>query len=219
MWPWSIWPFSLIFAGEDWRFSPILPLIRLFSEECSGLLFVTSTLVRRNLMKIRRSSAIWSSSLLALFLLLFYCVGAQAQSKNGNKYACLEPNPAALCNASNTCGSASTPCTVDVKRTANSAEAVASITKPKGNATFCVQVGTTLTWQSTSKNTGFVVDFGPSDPFAQGGTIIGGSDRSVSVAAKKPGCYKYSAGACVSGAIYGMCGTANAEVIVVGGGN
>jgi plastocyanin len=170
-------------------------------------------------MKIQRSFAIWSSSFLALFFLLFYCIGAQAQSKNGNKYACLEPNPAALCNASNTCGSASTPCTVDVKRTANSAEAVASITKPKGNATFCAQVGTTLTWQSTSKNTGFVVDFGPSDPFAQGGTIIGGSDRSVSVVAKKPGCYKYSAGACVSGAIYGMCGTANAEMIVVGGGN
>jgi hypothetical protein len=63
------------------------------------------------------------------------------------------------------------------------------------------------------------VDFGPADPFAQGGTIIGGSDRSVSVVAKKPGCYKYSAGACVSGAIYGMCGNANAEVIVVGGGN
>jgi plastocyanin len=169
-------------------------------------------------MKIQRSFAIWSSSLLLLFLLLFNCVGAQAQSKN-NKYACSEPNPASLCNAGNTCGSASTPCTVDVKRTANSAAAVPSISNAKNNATFCVNVGTTLTWQSTSKNTGFVVDFGAGDPFAQGGTIIGGSDRSVSVVAKKPGCYKYSAGACVSGAIYGMCGTANAEAIVIGGGN
>ena len=170
-------------------------------------------------MKIQRSFAICSSSLLLLFFLLHNSVGAQAQSKNASKYACLEASPAALCNASITCGSASTPCTVDVKRTASSAESVASIAKPKGNATFCVNAGTTLTWQSTSKNTGFVVDFGPSDPFAQGGTIIGGSDRSVSVVAKKPGCYKYSAGACVSGAIYGMCGNANAEVIVVGGGN
>jgi len=151
--------------------------------------------------------------------LLFKCVGAQAQSRNGNKYACSEPNPAALCNASNTCGSASAPCTVDVKRTSNAAQAVPSIPNAKGNATFCVKAGTTVTWQSTSKNTGFVVDFGPSAPFDEGGTIIGGSDRSVSVVAKKPGCYKYSAGACVSGAIYGMCGTANAEAIVVGGGN
>jgi hypothetical protein len=170
-------------------------------------------------MKIQRSFAICSSSVLLSFFLLINGASVQAQSKNGNKYACSEVNPAALCNAGITCGSASSPCTVDVKRTANSAEAVASIAKPKGNATFCVSAGTTLTWQSTSKNTGFVVDFGPSDPFAQGGTIIGGSDRSVSVVAKKPGCYKYSAGACVSGAIYGMCGNANAEVIVVGGGN
>jgi plastocyanin len=170
-------------------------------------------------MKIQHSFVIWSSSLLLPFFLLFNYVGAQAQSPNSTKYACSEPNPAALCNASNTCGSASTPCTVDVKRTASSAEAVPSITKPKGNATFCVKVGTTITWQSTSKNTGFVVDFGPSDPFAQGGTIIGGSDRTVPVVAKKEGCYKYSAGACVSGAIYGMCGNANAELVVVGAGN
>ena len=170
-------------------------------------------------MKIQRSFAICSSSLLLLFFMLLSCAAMLGQSKNGNKYACSEVNPAALCNASITCGSASSPCTVDVKRTASSAEAVASIAKPKGNATFCVSSGTTLTWQSSSKNTGFVVDFGPSDPFAQGGTIIGGSDRSVNVVAKKPGCYKYSAGPCVSGAIYGMCGNANAEVIVVGGGN
>ena len=106
-------------------------------------------------MKIQRSFAICSSSLLLSFFLLLNCAGAQAQSKNASKYACLEANPAALCNASITCGSASTPCTVDVKRTASSAESVASIAKPKGNATFCVNAGTTLTWQSTSKNTGF----------------------------------------------------------------
>jgi len=169
-------------------------------------------------MKIQRSLAIWSSSLLLPLSMLLGSVGAHGQSR-GNKYACSEPNPAALCNASNTCGSASAPCTVDVKRTSTAAQAVPSIPNAKGNATFCVKVGTTVTWRSTSKNTGFVVDFGPSAPFDEGGTIIGGSDRAVSTVAKKEGCYKYSAGACVSGAIYGMCGTGNAEAIVIGGGN
>jgi plastocyanin len=170
-------------------------------------------------MKIQRSFAIWSSSLLLPIFLLSSSVGGQAQSSKGNKYACSEPKPAALCNASNTCGSASTPCTVDIKRTSYAAQATPSIPNAKGNSTFCVKTGTTVTWQSTSKNTGFVLDFGPSSPFDQGGTIIGGSDRTVSTVAKKEGCYKYSAGACVSGAIYGMCGTGNAELIVVGGGN
>jgi hypothetical protein len=44
---------------------------------------------------------------------------------------------------------------------------------------------------------------------------MGGSDRAVSVVAKTPGCFKYSAGACMSGAIYGMCGQANPKLIVV----
>ena len=141
---------------------------------------------------------------------------ATAQSKS-NRYACLEQSPAQLCNASNTCGSASTPCTVDVKRTANAASSTASIPNPKSNALFCVKTGTTVAWNSTGKNIGFVVDVGPSSPFEPSGAIIGGSDRSVAVVAKKPGCYKYSAGACMSGAIYGMCGTANAELIIIGG--
>jgi plastocyanin len=169
-------------------------------------------------MKIQRSFAIRSSSVLLPLFVLLGSVGAHGQSR-ASKYACSEPNPAALCNASNTCGSASAPCTVDVKRTSSAAQAVPSIPNAKGNATFCVKVGTTVTWRSTSKNTGFVVDFGPSSPFDEGGTIIGGSDRAVSTVAKKEGCYKYSAGACVSGAIYGMCGTGNAEAIVIGGGN
>ena len=44
--------------------------------------------------------------------------------------------------------------------------------------------------------------------------MAGGTDRSITVVAKTPGCYKYSAGACMSGAIYGMCGQANAELII-----
>ncbi len=71
-----------------------------------------------------------------------------------------------------------------------------------------------MQWKSTGKNIGFVVDFGPTSPFNPGGAIIGGTDRTVSVVAKTPGCYKYSAGACMSGAIYGMCGQANVQLII-----
>jgi hypothetical protein len=72
-------------------------------------------------------------------------------------------------------------------------------------------------WMSSAKEIGFVVDLGSTSPFEPPGAIIGGSDRTVSVVAKKAGCYKYSAGACRSGAIYGMCGTGYAKVIVVEG--
>ncbi len=135
--------------------------------------------------------------------------------KKGSKYACSESNPASLCDAENTCGSASDLCTVDVKRTANSASSTPSITKPKSNGLFCVKQGTPVVWKSTQKNTGFVIDFGPASPFEPRDTIIGGSDRDVSVTAKEPGCYKYSIGACVSGSTYGMCGSSNAEAVVL----
>jgi hypothetical protein len=74
-----------------------------------------------------------------------------------------------------------------------------------------------VTWKSTSKNIGFVVDPGTTSPLGPAGAIIGGSDRPVSVVAKTAGCYKYSAGACMSGGIYGMCKETNAEFVVVGG--
>jgi plastocyanin len=167
-------------------------------------------------MKIDQRIAIRCSLLLlALVVLANY---ATAESKS-SKYACSESNPAQLCNTSNTCGSASTPCTVDVKRTANAASSTPSIPNARSNALFCVNPGTTVTWKSTGKDIGFVVDVGPSSPFEPPGAIIGGTDRAVSVVAKKTGCYKYSAGACMSGAIYGMCGTAKAELIITGGSN
>src|SRR5277367_2781072 len=155
-----------------------------------------------------------ASLLVAVFLLAGYGVGEEHAS---GKYICTETNPEQMCNAGNTCGSASEPCSVDVKRTADAVSSTPSIPKAKGNAPFCVKVGTTVTWQSSSKNTGFVVDFGPSSPFGLDGAIIGGSDRSVPVVAKKQGCFKYSAGACVSGAIYGMCGSVDTELVVTGG--
>jgi plastocyanin len=138
---------------------------------------------------------------------------ARAQSK-AIKHACSEPDPPALCNAANTCGSASAPCSVDVKRTANAASVTPSIPGAKGNSTFCVKVGTTVVWKSETKHQGFVVDMGPKTPFDVD-DIIGGSDRSVTVVAKRPGCYKFTAGACLSGAIYGMCGNDTAELIVL----
>ena len=152
-------------------------------------------------------------SLLALLLLL---AGFAAAQSLDSKDACSEPNPEQLCKAANMCGSASSPCTVDVKRTSDGASTTASMPNAKSNAAFCVKVGTTITWKSTSKDIGFLIDVGPDSPFEPSGSIIGGSDRSVSVVAKKPGCHKYSAGACMSGAIYGMCGSRTGEVIIIG---
>lgn len=165
-------------------------------------------------MTIHRCFAI-NCTLLSLPMFLL-ANSASAQSKS-SKYACSEPKPAQLCNASNTCGSASTPCVVDVKRTGNGASSTPNTQDPKSNALFCVTVGTTVTWKSTGKNTGFIVDAGTPSPFEPPEAITGGSDRSVSVVAKTPGCYKYSAGACMSGAIYGMCKETSSEIIVIAG--
>jgi len=151
-------------------------------------------------------------ALLAIPLVLL-AQTTQAQDKK-SKYACSESNPASLCTAANTCGSASEPCSVDVKRTANSASATPSIQGAKGNSTFCVKAGTTVIWKSDTKHQGFIVDMGPTTPFSSD-DIIGGSEKSVSVVAKTPGCYKYSVGACLSGAIYGMCANSTAELVVV----
>ena len=146
--------------------------------------------------------------------LLVLSAFAPAQSKS-NAFACKEANAAQLCNAANTCGSTSTSCGVDVKRTSSAASSTPDIPGAKSNSLFCVKAGTTVEWKSTGKDIGFVVDFGSASPFVPAGAIIGGSDRSRAVVAKTPGCYRYSAGACMSGAIYGMCGQTNAEVVVI----
>jgi plastocyanin len=149
-----------------------------------------------------------------LLPIVMLSTSAIAQSKS-NKYGCSEAKPAQLCNAANTCGSPSSPCSVDVKRTSNAASSTPDIPNAKSNSLFCVKAGTTVQWKSTGKNIGFVVDVGDTSPFDPGGAIIGGTDRAVSVVAKTPGCYKYSAGACMSGAIYGMCGQTNAELVII----
>ena len=167
----------------------------------------------RQTMTTNRCFAIKGTSLLLTIAVLSNCAAAQSKSSD---YACTESHPAQLCAAANTCGSGSTPCSVDVRRTPNAAKATPSFPDAKGNATFCVKVGTSIEWKSTGKDIGFVVDFGPAAaPFDHTGAIIGGSDRSVSVVAKTPGCFKYSAGACRSGAIYGMCGQTTAKMIII----
>jgi hypothetical protein len=162
-------------------------------------------------MKIQRSAFIRPGAM-TCFAMLLTCAMAHAGS---DKYACSEPNPQSLCNAGNTCGSSSNPCTVDVKRDNYGASATPNLPGAKGNGTFCVNTGTTIIWKTTQKNTGFVVDFGSSAPFGSDDAIIGGAKRPVSVTARKAGCYKYSAGACISGAIQGMCGSGEAEAIIL----
>jgi hypothetical protein len=165
-------------------------------------------------MKIRRPFAI-NFFVLVLFLVNSACdESAQAQNKNP-KYACSEPDPASICSASNTCGSPSQPCSVDVKRTSDAASATPDIPGAKGNSTFCVKVGTRVTWKSDTKHQGFIVDMGPTSPFDPPDDIVGGSSKAVTVKAKNPGCYKFSAGACLSGAIYGMCGNGTAELVII----
>jgi hypothetical protein len=146
-----------------------------------------------------------------------WATGATAQGKG--KYVCAEPNPQSLCNADNTC-SASGACTVDIKRDGMSAAtATPGFPKAKKNSLFCVKPGTSVTFQTPSKGTGFIVDPGPSSPFDPPDTIIGGAQKAVQVTAKRPGCFKYSIGACYSGSTYGMCGSGAAEVIVMSPGS
>jgi hypothetical protein len=149
-----------------------------------------------------------------LVLPLILVIGSAVAQSKKSKYACSEPNPQQLCNAANTCGSPSAPCVVNVKRTNYAASATPQIPGAKGNSLFCVNTGTTVNWKSGSKNTGFVIDPSDPSPFEPGGAIIGGSNRDVSVVAKTSGCYKYSVGACISGAISGMCANANAEIVI-----
>ena len=174
-------------------------------------------------MRVQHRVTSWCGSLLFLGISTASFLAANEQQGKNNKYVCSESNPGSMCTAATTCGSASSPCVVDIKRRGSaSATSTPDIPNAKGNASFCLTVGTTVTWQSSSKNTGFVLDFGSSSPFETPntpGTIIGGADRPVSVVAKKPGCYKYTVGACTSGTTYGMCGSSSAEIVVTGDAN
>jgi hypothetical protein len=164
-------------------------------------------------MKTRCIFAIRGVAVPVMLLLLSSFAVPQEKQRGREQYLCSEPNPANACTADNACGSTSTPCTVEIKRTASDASVTPGIPNAKANMPFCVKAGTKMIWKSPSKNTGFVVDFGPDSPFAQG-AIVGGSDRPVPAVAKTKGCYKYSTGACVSGTIYGMCASVETELII-----
>jgi hypothetical protein len=164
-------------------------------------------------MRFHRHFAVRYTVFALLLVSLVYGQYAQAQNKK-NPYACTLADPTAACTAATTCGSTLEPCSVDVKRTANAASATPSIPGAKGNSTFCVKAGTTVICKSDTKHQGFIVDMGSASPFDTP-DIIGGSDKSVTVKANTPGCYRFSAGACLSGAIYGMCGNGTAQLVVV----
>jgi hypothetical protein len=156
------------------------------------------------------------SKLLILTLFIVSFASAKDKTKDEDKKACEQASPASLCNAANTCGSSSVPCTADVKRTADSSAVVPGIPKAKDNDLFCVKKGTTVKWHSTAKNTGFTVDLGASSPFDPSGVITGGTDKPVPVVAKTAGCFKYTFTASDSSASYGMSKEAQAELIVIG---
>jgi hypothetical protein len=159
--------------------------------------------------------AVVLGALLILPLLANGRPATQGQPKVAND-VCAAGNTSGVCSAPNTCGSAASACEVDINRTVRAASATPNIPNAKKNAAFCVKVGTTITFKSAAKNTGFVLDFGNSSPFDSGPAVMGGSDRPVSVVAKKPGCYTYSVGACIAGSIYGMCSEAAAQIVVSG---
>ncbi len=165
-------------------------------------------------MKSYRYLAVLSFLFVLPLLLTGLMVGKDTKKKIKGD-VCSASNPESICAGANTCGSASSPCSVNVRRSGGSyATATPSIPDAKSNKAFCIKVGTTVTFTSNSKNTGFVIDFGTSNPFDHEGSIIGGSDRPITVTAKHPGCYTYSVGACTPGTVYGMCGNADTQLII-----
>jgi plastocyanin len=155
------------------------------------------------------------SCLFILPLLLTSLNVSQETKKKINNDVCSASNPQSICAEVNTCGSASSPCTIDIRRSGNAyATAKPSTLDAKSNKPFCIKVGTPVTFSTSSKNTGFVIDFGKYNPFDHEGSIIGGADRPITVTAKHPGCYTYSIGACTPGTVYGMCGNADAQLII-----
>jgi plastocyanin len=165
-------------------------------------------------MKIYRILAVLSALFVLPLFLNLYIIGKDNKKKVKND-VCSASNPASICSPENSCGSPSTPCSVDIRRSEeSSASATPSISGAKSNKAFCIKTGTTVTFTSTSKDTGFVLDFGNSNPFDHQGAVMGGADRPVTVTARHPGCYTYSVGACTPGTVYGMCGEDVAQLII-----
>ncbi len=155
----------------------------------------------------------WSRLVLLSYIAALSCVASHAQKKS--RYACDEADQATLCSAANTCGSASSTCTVDVRRSGDSANVMPSIPGAKNNQLFCIKAGTTVVWMSSNKNNGFMVSFGTDSPFDPDGPIVGGAKKPITTKASTPGCYKYDVGAFRSGTVYGMSGGRSQELIIL----
>jgi hypothetical protein len=159
---------------------------------------------------------LWGLVTVLLLVLTGYTVAKDKKSKTAY---CSNPHPEQLCTAVNTCGANGSPCLLEVKRVGGGTEA--SVTPNIANfpkdSVLCIQTDANVTWQGAGKNTGVMVDFGNSSPFEPSGTIMGGSDRPITVVAKRAGCYRYSLGACTPGSMYGMCGNSDLELIVGNG--
>jgi hypothetical protein len=152
-------------------------------------------------------------------LLVLSCVfllsGTSALAQKKSKYVCDEAKPETLCNAANTCGSASSECTIDITRSSSSAKVKPGIPNARNNQLFCIKAGTRVVWMSSNKNNGFMVSFGTDSPFDPDDPIMGGGKKQVKTTAANPGCYKYDAGAFRSGTVYGMSGGSKAELIIL----
>jgi hypothetical protein len=153
-----------------------------------------------------RKAFVLSSSIILL-------TGGVAQAKS--KYVCDQDQPQAMCNAANTCGSASAPCVIDITRSGDSANVKPGIADAKNNQFFCIKTGTTVVWLSSNKNNGFTVSFGTDSPFDPDSPIMGGGAKHVKTKATTPGCYKYDVGAFRSGTIYGMSGGTKPELVIL----
>jgi hypothetical protein len=164
-------------------------------------------------MKMREYFSVSSTVPLLCCVLLWTCATAQAQNKG--KYACDEAQTENMCSAANTCGSASSQCTIDIRRGSDSANVKPSIPSAKNNQLFCIKAGTTVIWKSSNKNNGFMVSFGTDSPFDPDGPIMGGGQKQVTTKAVTPGCYKYAAGAFRSGTVKGMGSGSNPELVIL----
>ncbi len=162
--------------------------------------------------------AIAGSLLLILTGLLLMDSNLAAKDKKGKPSVCSSPHPEQLCTAANICGSSNSPCLLEIRRVGGGVDASVTPNIPNfpKDSVICITTGTNVTWRGEGKNTGIMVDFGDSSPFEPSGTIMGGSDRPVTVLTKKAGCYKYTVGACNPGSTYGMCGNSDFDLIALG---
>ena len=163
--------------------------------------------------KIQQQCKIWCALFFLSCIFVLSCATAHAQKKS--KYVCDESQPESMCNAANTCGSASSACTIDITRSANSANVKPDIPNARNNQFICIKAGTTVVWKSSNKNNGFTVSFGTDSPFDPDTPIMGGGSKPVKTTASTPGCYKYDVGAFRSGTIYGLSGGSKPELVIL----